>query len=119
MRYQTKKICSWIMILIMTMSVQSVIAMDIGQNKQGEECQVTHISLSDANDVENAGNCPTQPDEGKHASAECTTPCNFSLLQSPLITTLAARVELRQKIQTGSNPILSHHSDLLKRPPKA
>ena len=119
MRYQIKKICSRTLILIMTMSVQSAIAMDFDQNKQGKECQVVQISLSDANGMEAAGNCPAQPDEGNHADAECTMPCNFSSLQAPLIITLAARVEFRQNIFTGSDPILSHHSDLLKRPPKA
>ena len=120
MRYQFKKIYSWVLVLIMAIStIQSAIAIDFGQESQGKECQVTHISLSDANGMEAVGNCPAQEDEDKHADAECTMPCNFSSLLAPLITTLATRVEFRQKILTGSDPVLSHHSDLLKRPPKA
>jgi len=93
--------------------------MEFVQNKQGKECQVVQISLSDVGGMEAVDNCPAQPDEGNHADTECTMPCNFSSLQASLITTPAAQVEFRQNILTGSDPILSHDSDLLKRPPKA
>ena len=118
MRYRFKKIYSSLLILIMTMGTfQGAMAIDFSHIEQGKECQVMQISLSDANGMEVDGNCPTQPDENNHIGAECTMPC--SSLQATQAPPLAPRAESEEKILSGSDPILSHHTDILKRPPKA
>ena len=120
MRYRFKNIYSWILILIMAIgAVHSAMAIDFSQNKQGKECTVMQMSLSDASGMNAGGNCPMEPGEGNSIDTECTMPCNFTSLQAPHATLLAALAESRQKTLTANDSIMSHYPDLLKRPPKA
>ena len=119
MRYQIKKICSWALILIMSLSTfQSAIAIDFVPNKQGSDCSITQKSVADANALKSDGNCPTEHSESTCIDILCISPFNFSSLQPPHAKLLSARIEFLQKSLTGCDAILSHYPDLLKRPPK-
>jgi len=86
--------------------------------RKGEEYAMMQMSLSDAGGINTGDNCPMEPGEDNDIDTECTTPCNYTSLQAPHATLLAARAESQQVTLTGNDTILSHYPDLLKRPPK-
>ena len=120
MCYQFKKIYSWLLIMIIAISaVQSATAIDFSQNQKNEECQMMQMSLSDANGMKAAGNCPMEQGENKCIEVECITPAGeFSSTHAPHAT-LFARVQSQQKTMYRCDAILSHYPDLLIRPPRA
>lgn len=120
MRYMLKKIYTWLLILIMAISaVQGAAAFDFNQNKKGQECQLMQMSLSDDNNSGADGNCPIKHGENNGFDNECITPCDFSSLQDPHATRLGIGANSQKNILTGGDTILSHHPELLQRPPKA